>query len=209
MTNEAGRQLTNEAEELVLKQLKKSFKIVKIQGAQWKETNDKCNPLIQSLLNLAEQHSCCQKACQAGSNPVVQRFPDLPGKLNSSLLHSMELVMMQLRENMHSLQEAQKKVSRQYNNSMEVYNRHQTILGLDRVLRRSPTCPAISDMLEWLADLAKIFAQQLALRNIHLDKIRYEDEDAIKSLLAQFKDETITNYLQGNILKMGFFLEGE
>ncbi|XP_071957531.1 AFG2-interacting ribosome maturation factor-like [Antedon mediterranea] len=209
MNKVSGQQMANEAEEVMLKQLKKSFKTVNVQETQWKEINIKSLVLVESLLNLAEQRNCCLRAVEAANNPVVAQFPDLADRLNASLLYSMEVVMKKLRENMHSLQEIQKKVSRINNNSMEVYNKHHKVLGLDRAIKRSATCPSISDMLEWLADLARIFSQEITMRNVLLDKIRYEDENSMKKLRIEFKEDNITNHAQDNVLKLVLFLEGD
>ncbi|XP_022080361.1 uncharacterized protein LOC110973675 isoform X2 [Acanthaster planci] len=120
----AHETVTSDSEETILKQLRRSFKMVSQQAAVWQEASDCSASLVRSLANHAEQLQCCHSACRDGCRDVLQQFPDLHERLEFKLLKSMEVILSRLNAHLLTMEEVCKKHSQHSAYSLGAYHNH-------------------------------------------------------------------------------------
>ncbi|KAM3596170.1 uncharacterized protein V6R79_009746 [Siganus canaliculatus] len=190
--------------------LKKSFQTLENNQRVWSSVLAECNPLMESLGNLAEQSRALSNIKL--SETPLRVFPDLEERLRFKLLQATDTVLGKLNEKMSSLQSVRDSITNQVAAAFQLYEQTTDSLDLLTLTQRSVTTPSLCDMLEWLQDAERHYRQQFLKRKTLLQTLRANDLSLLESAPSRWKsldspstEEHITDIL----CKVSFVIESQ
>ncbi|KAK3608060.1 hypothetical protein CHS0354_031048 [Potamilus streckersoni] len=198
---------TNE-ETKVRSQLHKSFKAVKNCLSTWKEALAACQQPLYQVENLCEQHQCCSDA-NIEQSGIIKPFPDIKMRLLHKIDVELEEQLSRINVEMKKLDNCCERIGKHCHYSMKSYQENSPYIPLDKVLEQTPTCPAISDMLEWLQQIERLVFQQYHCKKYLLEMFSPKNKDGTENLKNTWSlgDQELINTVEEYLSYTSFFLE--
>lgn len=181
----------------LLQQLQKAFTVVKTSLKVWNEAVEGSQRHLHSVRNLSEQRCCCVQA--QGLQEITQKFPDVKEKLVYKIDKEIDNHMTHLFSTVDICNKVCDKVVKQNERCQTLYNKVHGDLSL--TTQRSPTCPSVVEMMEWLQDIECLMIKQHSVRKHLLDKLSVAVKDQGSGLYKQWENEdtelhqTVNGYL--------------
>uniref|UniRef100_UPI00358FF51B AFG2-interacting ribosome maturation factor-like n=1 Tax=Myxine glutinosa TaxID=7769 RepID=UPI00358FF51B len=174
----------------------------------WEQAVDDCRVLLVSLANLADQMECLREADLRSS--LLISLPDLKSRLRAALIRAAEALRRDIDSHAMKLQTLRDEISREWEICWQRYEEHAADISWHTTLERSPTCPALADMLEWMDTAEKQRRKEFFTRKVLLQRICYDDLAYMKRLpdtWAQVAPQRDKAFIHDTLVKVSFFLE--
>uniref|UniRef100_A0A3P8U8P5 AFG2 interacting ribosome maturation factor n=1 Tax=Amphiprion percula TaxID=161767 RepID=A0A3P8U8P5_AMPPE len=190
--------------------LRRSF--VNLENSQkvWIRVLEDCNPLMESLGNLAEQ-SAALSGLQISNTPL-RDFPDLEERLRFKLCLETDSVLRKLHDNMSSLQAVRDSVSNHLSSIQQQFDQISEGLDLLDLTERSASMPSVCDMMEWLQDAERLYRLQFLRRKTLLQTLRVDDFSLLESAPQRWKSvecESNEDRITETLCRVSFFMESQ
>lgn len=189
----------------LLQQLQKAFTVVKTNLKVWNEAIQGSQRQLNSVRNLSEQRHCCVQA--QGLQEITQKFPNVKEKLMFKIDKEIDNHMTHLFSVVDICKEVSDKVVKQNERCQTLYNTVCEDLSL--ITKRSPTCPSVVEMMEWLQDIECLMMKQHSVRKHLLDKLSIAVKDQDSALYKQWENEDteLHQTVNGYLSFLEFFLD--
>ncbi|XP_042296735.1 uncharacterized protein C1orf109 homolog [Sceloporus undulatus] len=179
----------------------------------WEGALSGCAPLVASLGNVAQQMLALRKAVALGllGSSSLGAFPDLPRRLSQKHRGAAEALLAQLRqEKLPELQKVRDAAAVHVAEVCLLCDGQLDALGLEASFQRSPLCPSLADMMEWLLDIQAFYQRTYLEAKLLLLQVRYENLEEIQALpkaWEQVMQRGLQSPVEDALLKVSFFLE--
>ncbi|XP_022072421.1 ribosome biogenesis protein C1orf109 homolog [Acanthochromis polyacanthus] len=190
--------------------LRRSFVNLEDSQKVWRKVLEDCNPLMESLGNLAEQ-SAALSGLQISNTPL-RDFPDLEERLRFKLSLETDSVLRKLHENMSSLQAVRDSVSHHLSAVQQQFDQISESLDLLDLTQRSASTPSVCDLMEWLQDAERLYRLQFLRRKTLLQTLRVDDFCLLESAPQRWKSvecESSEDQITETLCRVSFFMESQ
>ncbi|KAK6185329.1 hypothetical protein SNE40_007587 [Patella caerulea] len=196
--------------ETALKQaLQKAFCVLKQVMDEFSTTNNDCQPVIMSLVNILEQYECCQ-CISIDDIPFNTVCPDLKEHLQYKIVAEIEVRIQSLQTNLDKFKDYHSKVSQQYHNLIKVYKTYwSTDLNIDIMTKTPALYPSLSEMVEWLNTAEKLLFQIYQSKKFIIDELVTNTNITSENLVSQWTvdDHIITSKFKDYLCYLTYFME--
>ncbi|XP_031558764.1 uncharacterized protein C1orf109 homolog [Actinia tenebrosa] len=172
---------------LCYKKLRKVYTVLQELKTKVEKVHTDSCVQANSLANLLEQLAACDKV-SFHKEPLVEMI-DLKPKLRYKLVKAVESLLIKLRNDLSTLKDVSRKISECRKTSFDVYTQHATqgTLSLEDTLQGSPTCPSLTELLEWLSEIDSSYAQLYEEKLEIIESISYEEPTKSQEALRRWK----------------------
>lgn len=189
-----------ETVKLISVQFKDTFELLRNVLLFWEEHGRLCQSTVRKILNLTEQLDACH-------NVDLKKFPTkFPSDIKNKLVYKIQIALDEelrdLYQTLSLLEERQNEVKSLCYRMNKAYREQSRGLKLSCVIRATATCPAISDMLEYLNQFQHLLITDYLCRKITLKKFSPNDKSTITDFKKNWKEVDFQKSVSSNLYMM-------
>ncbi|CAH1780017.1 unnamed protein product [Owenia fusiformis] len=195
-----------QAESAILRQLQKSFKIVKHQYEKYNKDIEETRQYVESIVNLSEQLIAI-KDVEMDSTPL-EKFPDVKDKLSGKLMMSIEHLIEKLALSLHNQEMCVRHITQCQTSTSELCRqRYSAQLDIQAAMEGQPLRPSITDMLLWLQSIEVAVRLNYGERELAMNTVAYTSEDKMHILQDKWSiDKQLDNSMLEIMARLMYFL---
>lgn len=192
----------------IQKQLQKTFSAIKQCRLEIQEIETVAGQCIKTIANLSEQYqSCC--AVRVMALPSSVNFAEVKEKLLFKISSEINENVNKLQAQVSSYEVFSKRMSKQYEQCISKYNKCCCAQELNQLIARSPLCPSVTDMLEWVEVSERMIRESYLCKKFVVDTFTPDQPGICDSLESSWRegDKDLCNQLDEYLALTNNFME--